>query len=400
MRAAAAATTALLLSACGAEPAPRLEASETLGARAWSETLVVDGHIKASANTPLTVPGSGWESRILVDMVADGSAVRKGQVVARFDAPQSRMELSQAETELLRKALGEEGIAMAAGVNQVVLAADSAKVDADLALSERYAKVDLSVFARNKVLDALADIGYLSTKRGYLGWKSGQVAARSGADSAVLRSQRDSVMLMADQKRKNLAALELVAPHDGVFLQAADWDGTKAEIGASQRVGQEFGSLPDLDMLVAHFSVAEGRAFGLKVGLPVRVRLLGVGTEMSLKVTRVGSTASVKSGESPVKYSDFEAAIDKATALKLGLKPGQAMRATVQLVDQAGALTVPNMALVQDGSGFAVYTEEQGKAVRHKVVLGLRGPVRSEVKSGVAAGARVLLLPETEEKKS
>ena len=183
-----------------------------------------------------------------------------------------------------------------------------------------------------------------------------------------------------------------VAPHDGVFLLAAKWDGTKPEIGASQSAGQEFGSLPDLDQLVAHFSVAEGEAFGLRTGLPVRVRLAGTGTELTLTVTRVGSSASTTSQESPVKYSDFDAAIDTATARKLGLKPGQALRGVVQLVARPAALTVPNIALVRDGAGYVVYTEEHGKQTRHKVELGQRGPVRSELKSGVAAGARVVLL--------
>ena len=159
-------------------------------------------------------------------------------------------------------------------------------------------------------------------------------------------------------------------------------------------------ALPDLNQLVAHFNVPEGQVFGLKAGLPVRVRLAGTGTELALKVTRVGNSASTTSQESPVKYSDFDAAIDDATARKLGLKPGQALRGTVELVAQAAALTVPNIALVQDGAGYAVYTEERGKPARHKVELGRRGPVRSELKSGVAAGARVVLLPPAPEEKS
>ena len=385
----------LALAACGAPSSAPPGASETLALRPWAETLAVDGEIKAAANTPLTVPGSGWAARTLVEMVADGSAVHKGQVVARFDAPQSRMELSQAELELLRKTLAEQGNRATDGVERGVLASDRAKVDADLGLSERYAKGDLTIFARNVILDALADAGFLKSKRGYLDWKSGQVQARGAAQQAVLRAQRDSVDQTAGQKRKSLASLDLVAPHDGVFLLAAHWDGTKPEIGASQWAGQEFGALPDLDQLNAHFSVAEGQAFGLKAGLPVRVRLAGTGTELALTVTKVGSSASVASAESPVKYSDFDAAIPLPTAQRLGLRPGQALRGTVQLVQRAAALTVPNIALVQDGPGFAVFTDEDGKAVRHKVELGARGPVRSELKAGLAAGAHVLLLPAT-----
>lgn len=390
----------LTLTACdGAAPSAGA-AAETLAPRPWLETLAVDGEIKAAASTPLNVPGSGWSQRVLVDMVADGSAVQKGQVVARFDAPQSRMELSQADLELLRKTLAEQANASTAAVEHGTLVGDRAKVEDDLKLSRRYADVDLSIFARNVILDALADVGFLTTKRTYLDWKGGQAQARTAAQDAVLRSQRDSVVRTAAQKRDSLSALELVAPHDGVFLLAAKWDGTKPEIGSNQAAGQEFGSLPDLDQLVAHFSVAEGQAFGLKAGLPVRVRLAGTGTELALKVTRVGSNASTISPESPVKYSDFDAAIDTATARKLGLKPGQALRGVVQLVARPAALTVPNIALVRDGVGYVVYTEEHGKQTRQKVELGQRGPVRSELKSGVAAGARVVLLPPAQTEKS
>ncbi|WP_395407571.1 efflux RND transporter periplasmic adaptor subunit [Pseudoduganella sp. UC29_106] len=390
--------TAALLAACNSGPSEAAGASETLAVRAWSETLEADGEIKAAANTPLTVPGSGWSSRVLVDMVADGSSVQKGQVVARFDAPQARMELSQAEYELLRKTLAEQASSQSAAVDRGTLAGERAKVEDDLSLSQRYANVDLSIFSRNVILDALADVGFLTKKRGYLDWKVGQAQAGTAAQEAVLRSQRDSVTQTAAQKRQSLQSLELVAPHDGVFLLAARWDGSKPQVGANQMAGEEFGSLPDLDQLVAHFSVAEGQTYGLKPGLPVRVRLAGTGTELDLVVTRVGSSASAISSESPVKYSNFEAAISTDAAHRLGLKPGQALHGTVRLIARSSALTVPNIALVQEGSAYAVYTDDAGRPVKHKIELGLRGPVRSEIKTGLEAGARVVLLPPADKK--
>jgi hypothetical protein len=99
-----------------------------------------------------------------------------------------------------------------------------------------------------------------------------------------------------------------------------------------------------------------------------------------------------------VKYSDFDAAIATDQAHKLGLTPGQALHGTVRLVARTSALTVPNIALVQDGGAYAVYTDDAGRTVRHKVELGQRGPVRSEIKSGLAPGARVVLLPPKENK--
>lgn len=394
------AAAALALAACGDDSAVRVP-TETLAARPWLETLEVDGEIKSASSTALAVPGSGWENRELLAMIEDGSAVKKGDVIARFDAPRARMELSQAETELLRKELGEQALVATAAVNRAELSAASAKVSSDLDLSERYAdiKVESGVLTRNQILDALQDTGFLKAKRSYLGWKTGQVDIRTGAERAVLLSQKNSVTLQAEQRRKSLAALELLAPHDGVFQLTPTWDGSKPEIGANLWSGHDFGKLPDATQLIAKFSVAEGEAFGLKAGLPLRARLAGTGTEFDLKVTKVGNNASTKSRESPVKYSEMEAAIDPAVAAKLGLSPGQALHATVRLVDRPAALTLPNLALVQDGAAYAVFVGEKAPGTRQVVELGQRGPVRSEIKSGLAAGARVLLLPAVPENK-
>jgi len=373
-------------------------ATETFAPRTWHESIVVDGEIIAANKTPLTVPGQGWDGRTLIDMLPEGSLVKKDQVIARFDAPKSRMELSQAELELLRKELAKETIQASDASSKSTLAADHAKVQADLRLSERYANADLAIFSRNKILDELQDSGFLKDKRGYLNWKTGQVQARSAAEQAVLSSQKESVSLNAVQHKKNLDALELLAPHDGVFLLQANWDGSKPQVGGSFRPREEFGSLPDLEQLVAKFSIEEGRTFGLKVGLPVKVRLAGSGQEIELSITKVGNSASVTSRDSPVKFITFEASFKKEQAQSLALKPGQALLGTVSLINQAKAMTVPNIALVQDGASFATYVKEGDQVKRQAVVLGQRGPVRSEIKSGISPGNQIVLLPEIKDK--
>lgn len=382
------------LSACFGKGDAGGPPTEVLGLIDWHETLIVEGEIKTANKTPLIVPGSGWERRNLVDMVPEGSLVRKGQVIARFDSPKARVDLSQAEIELLRKALDEQSILAKDETSRGVLVADRAKVEGDLQISERYAKAELTLFSRNQLLDALQDVGFLKDKRSYLAWKTGQVQARSSAEQAVLASQKESVSITANQQRKNLAELDLIAPHDGVFLLTPNWTGTKPQIGSSQRPGNEFGSLPDLNQLTAKFSIAESRTFGLKIGLPIKVRLAGSGQELSLKITKVGSNASVTSSDSPVKYSEFEAAIDAANAEKFGLKPGQAIQGTVSVISQEKVLTAPNIALVQDGNEFSVFVKQGSGIQQQKVQLGLRGPVRSEIKSGLTVGTHLVLIPE------
>jgi hypothetical protein len=240
----------------------------------------------------------------------------------------------------------------------------------------------------------------LTDKRGYLSWKTSQVQAKSAAEQAVLQSQKQSVSLNAGQHRKNLEALELIAPHDGVFLLEPRWDGTKPQIGSTTRPGSEFGALPNTSKLIASFSVEESRTFGLKPGLALKVRLAGSGQVLALKISKVGSNASVKSQDSPVKYTDFEASIDAASVQTYRLQPGQAIHGEVSMIAQNQVITVPNIALIQDGAEFAVMLQQGDTSSKQKVTLGVRGPVRSEIKSGLTPGAQVRLIPEKKEKKS
>jgi len=228
-------------------------AIETVQAKTWHETLEIDGEIQTADKTFLNVPGQGWQSRVLKQMVADGSFVKQGEVIAKFDAPSSRIELSQAELELLRKALGERAIEAQETNNQATLVADQARVTGDLSISERYAKADTSIFSRNQILDATQDAEFLKAKQIYLKWKSAQLKNRSAADRAVLASQKQTVEQSANQKRSDLAALNLIAPHDGFFTLNANWDGQKPKVGASMRPQDEFGTIPDLQKLTAKF---------------------------------------------------------------------------------------------------------------------------------------------------
>lgn len=383
----------MALSSCSDDGSSDKLALETVTAKTWQEAIVADGEIKAASSTPLSVPGTGWDNRNLISMVPNGSLVEKGQVIAKFDAAQARVKLSQAETDMLRKELMELGVQATAELGRTELKSDSAKVEGDLNLSKRYANADLQVFAQNKILDTLADIGFLNHKQDYLKWKNTQIGARTQAEQAVITSQKDSVSLTIDQQRKSLSALELVAPHQGVFLLKARWDGTLPQVGGKLWAGDEFGSLPDLDQQVARFSIAEGAAFGLKEGQAIKVRLSGTGTELNLKVTKVGKTASTKSRESPVKYSEFEAKIDQEMVKKFALKPGQAITGEVTLLSADKVMTVPNISLVQEGSDYFVYLMEKSKMLKQKVELGMRGQVRSEIKSGLNIGAQLVLIP-------
>lgn len=390
----AAAIVALALAACGSDGGASLDAPhEVLAERPWRETLEAGGELRAAESTPLVVPGSNWEPRTLVEVAPEGALVRKGELVARFDAGKARIELEQAELDLLRNALALAGQQVTTSVSRAQIDTELAQVDAALALSQRYAEADALAFARHQILDALQDVGFLTDKRGYLDWRLGQTDVRGAADRAVIDTQRETYARQADRRRQSLAALEIRAPHDGVLVLDTRWDGTRPQVGGNLWAGDDFASLPDLDDLVARFHVPQAQASLLAVDQPARIRLAGTGVEFDARVTRVGSSASVRSRESPVKYVELEAAIPAAAVTAHALRPGQAVRASIVLVERDRALTVPNIALEPLGERWRVALADGTHA---EVELGARGPARSEIAKGLAPGARVLLSPPPE----
>lgn len=385
----------VVLTACGSEQANQVEAVEIVALRDWQEELAVDGVINAAASTQLNVPGTDWDFRNLVTMVENGSMVTQGQVLAQFESVEAKVNLAQAEIDLARIALSDLGIQAIAEQGRAELSSDMAKVSAELSLSKRYTDMDLQIFAKNRILDTLADIVYLQQKQDYLKWRHSQIEARIHADRAVMQSHKERVTLTIAQQNKSLSALVLRAPHQGIFFLKARADGSLPQVGSKLWAGEEFGSLPDIEQQVARFSIAENTAFGLKEGLPIKVRLSGTNTELPLKLTKLGRTASTKSSETPVKYSDFEASIGQELVRQYDLKPGQAMTGRVILLSQHKVLTVPNVAIVQEGKDNYVYLLEKSKMHKTKIELGLRGQIRSEVKSGLHIGAKLVLVPTT-----
>jgi macrolide-specific efflux system membrane fusion protein len=77
-----------------------------------------------------------------------------------------------------------------------------------------------------------------------------------------------------------------------------------------------------------------------------------------------------------------------------GVKPGMTAQVSVTTAQVQGVLSVPATALTQRGPFYTVTLKpakptDQGKQVR--VTVGLQGDSRVEIKSGIKAGAEVVL---------
>lgn len=391
MKSATIASVCALLVACGGTAT---QAPVTMRVTSAPLTLSIDGEgeLRAIKATPLLVPGAQWASRQLAWMLPDGSPVKKGEVVARFSAEQSKQDLAQALLDLQRNLLARAGKQADLGANQGQLGVDITDVATQLAIARRYAHAGLDALARNKVLDAVQDEKFLDTKQGILDWRRGQSATRGTAELAVLDAQRATYAVNEKQKRADLDALELRAPHDGVLVVEADWSGSRPTVGSAMWAGNSFGSLPDTHAMEVQIAVPQVQAQGIKAGDGVELHPLGMPEQtVTSKLSWVAESAQPRSRQSPVKYLLMKAPVPADAVARFGWVPGQRFGARVVLLDAKQALSVPNLALDSHGDSVTVTLREHGSDQQRAVKLGVRGPTRSQVIEGLKAGDEVVL---------
>ncbi len=383
----------LLLGGC-AEDRTQLPVEMVVSGKA--ELFVeAQGELRSTAATLLQVPGPQFASRQLTWMVPDGTRVKAGDVVARFSASQSELELTQAEIDVRRQLLARAGKQGELSTIGARLDAALAQVDTNLVIAERYADADLDMFARNEILDAVQDAEFLGVQRNFLTWKQGQSEARGAAEVAVIDSAKASAQSRVRQRDEDLKALELRAPNDGVFALESDWGGEKPQVGSSMWAGREFGSLPDPGKLEVTLAVPQLDAEGLTVGAEVELSPLGrsdliIRTQLS----QVSQAAQVRSRGDTSKFVTMRAPVPAEDAARLGLVPGAGVRARLYHARAQDVLSVPNVALIVDGQTTMVDVFRGDNVERVGVELGARGTARSVVQSGLVEGDLVLLIPD------
>jgi membrane fusion protein (multidrug efflux system) len=246
------------------------------------------------------------------------------------------------------------------------------------------------------------------------GVDSGAVLAR--LDDRELRAQRDRAaaaltLARSEAKRvEDLFAREVVSPRERdearAALEAAEAEAQlqqtrfeKAVViapfagvtgrrlvstGATLRVNDPIVRLARLDRLRATFPVPERYASALRPGAEANVAVTAwPGQGFPARVTVVEPSIDPE--------SRTFTAVAEVRNLGYRLRPGMSADVMVRFSERAGALTVPDEAVIAEGDQAFVYKVGPDSVVaRVPVTLGARQAARVEVASGLAAGDRVV----------
>jgi len=363
----------------GDVPVLRVEAQE------FVRRIPAQGNLQAVRATPITAP-VGVRGPFRIGWLApDGSLVKAGEVVIRFDPSAAEQRLIDAEDELreARLKLEKEQVEGSAEVRK--LDHDAAIARVELEDASRFQKKDAEIFSRHDIIESEIDQDLAQQREDHAQVTRHSRERLSATEKALLQIKIKQAEVKIQQAREALQALSVTAPHDGVLILKRDWRGEPTRVGDSVWNSQPLAEIPDLSRMRAEVYVLEADAGGLKPGRPATVTVESApGISYPARIARVDSLAKPRVPGSPVQY--FAVTLELPRTDPRVMKPGQRVQATLLLDQRRNALLVPRQAIF-DREGRSIVYRKGGRGFEPvEVKLGPATMGRVVVESGIRGG--------------
>lgn len=273
---------------------------------------------------------------------------------AALEAPNEAMVVAKTSGVLLRL-MAEEGDQVRAG--QVLARIDPERMRLEVARSEATLRKLEAEYARSKELFERKLIAADANER--------------------IRFDVDTQRAAYNLAKLELSYTDIVAPFDGVIAQRMVKEGNLIN------VNQTLFRLVDAARLEAVLNVPERELATLRRGLPVRLAVDALpGVTVEGVIDRISPVVDAATGtfRATATFTDAEGR----------LKPGMFGRIAVVYEQRNDTLTVPRLALLEEGSDTAVFVVRDGVVARTSIALGYVNGEFAEVKQGLAEGDRVV----------
>ncbi len=369
-------TLALMLCACARGPKtdsssepPRAPAVAVVRAAAadLSRDLELTAEFRAYQEVELHAKVAGYLKEILVDV---GDHVKAGQLLATLEIPEMEDELRQATAGIRRS---DAEVLRAKG--------DLARAEAAYAgVHSSYSRLAAVVKARPNLVAQQELDDALARDRS----AEAQVAASKAAVTAA--EQQVQVSQSGEERVKALSAYSRIsAPFAGVITKRYADVGSMIQAGtASSSQALPVVRLSQIDRLRLVLPVPESVVSGVRVGMPLEVKVATLGRTVAGRVARF-------TGRLQTATRTMETEVDVNNPAGV-IMPGMFATALLKLDRRKGALAVPVAAVSgHDSSPSVLVVDDNGKIERREVKLGIETPDKVEILSGLKPGEMVVV---------
>jgi len=379
----------LVLAVACAKPADEI-ATFRVEPITFTRRVTAEGTLKATKATPVTAPQNAT-SPLKVSWIADdGTLLRRGDVIVRFDATDfenlllAGHEARQNANNRLAKETAESG------ATRKNLTRDARLAQSELEAAKRFKFDDAEIFSRYARIENEVDQELAASKKRHAEEVLGIRGSLAAVERDLIAIDDRKAGLKIRQAEEGLKALQVVAPHDGILVLQRNWRGDMPRVGDSMWRGQPIGEIPELQSMKAEVFVLEADAAGLAVDQKATVSLEADASKVFLgKVKSVDKVARPRIPRQPVQYFGVTVELER-TDPRL-MKPGARVRAVLEVENQANAFAIPRQALFEKEGKKLVYVKRGDTFAPAEVTIGSSSAGRVVVTRGLSRGDEIAL---------
>ena len=358
--------------------------------------IQIRGDIRPAKSIALAAPLQAGGEMLIVKLVANGTVVKKGDIVVEFDATSLKQRLQERQSELktaegeIEQSQAQAKIAAEQQATNLMKAkydVDRAKLD--LGKRDLVSRIDFEG-AKLSLADAEQRLKEVEAKG---------LSTKAGSDAELLgkKRKRDKAQFDVDRTTASIEALRLRAPEDGTvnILQNPrsgnmfGGGGVEFREGDRAWAGASILELPDLSSIHLEARLDEADRGRLKIGQTATVKIEAVpGKDFTATVDLISvlARADFSSGWPPVRNFDL--------GLVLGdrdprIRPGMTATARIAADRVSNVTLVPAETIFQKDGRPVVYKLKGGKFDEQIIEITRRGREQAAVSSGVAPGDRL-----------
>ena len=355
-------------------------------------SLVVDGELRAAESTAIKPPAGSHNPRTISWMAPNHSAVRQGEVIARFDASDAEqgalktgIELTKVDIQVMAKQRELERLLAELG-------GELELVDIEKVMADQFALEDSLAYSRHEIIDAKRDKILLEFRSGHLEGKKDNYSDRQRVEIAVLDAQRATQEIENQEHQRQIDHSEVRAPHDGFIVYEKNWWGQQVDVGSSVFPSNNIARIPNLDKMEAVLQVLESEAVGLAPGQHTDLVIDAFPDRpLSGEIKSISATAAPIARDIPVKFFIVIVSLDQSDPS--WITPDAQVTAEIHISRIADTIAIPNQAMFLDEGGDWTLVRKDGDLQKRSITLGLRGENRSQVISGLEEGDEIALYP-------
>ena len=361
----------------------------TLSRKTFHISVDADGVLESRSSTRLTAPRLGnWRKLEITYLAPEGSVVKKGEVVARFD--------SQPFEVAYRNAYNTLGIARAdANKKQSERKAQQFILEADRRSAAAAAAVTRLQLAKLEFLaPKLREIKRLELKRDQL--RSEKISKRIASNAAIQQEERTHTEILIQQaERKFEAAEEAIkglsvrAPIDGIVIYDRGWHAVKPREGSTKYPGEAVVRIPDLSVMQVRLQVSEIQSRRLKAGQQAIVVVSSLSTQPVMgSVARVAKRAAPLKTGSDVKRVEVIVELD---SVRTGYTAGLSARVRIFVTKRIEGLVAPLDCIFEQDSLAVVYVQDGKEFIARRVQVTARSSDFAVIEGDLVAGTELAL---------